>query len=316
MTDQDLKDMQRRPLNLTDNIKEVNIWHAYKMKLLNAITLLPMSMSYTRINTDNNTTLRNVLAERSIPIVSKSDLINQRQLLSAQFRNLESSTGAVDYCNEPHKTIHLAKIDGHDTSSVQTLNANSRYMLHHILRRADYHSAIKLVWHKYDHSMVSVQSKSRIVQGTVIVDYGGIHFLSSQLPDSKIGLATSSNTWEVLKHPDTSRDVLLHPIQESNCGRFINGVRADEQHRVNCAVVKVKDKNNCIHILIVAIRDIAPGEHLFYYYGEEYLTEWIHEEVEGEFFTISKMTDLEWEDIPIPSPAIEKQNSQIYKDDD
>lgn len=301
MTELDLQEMQKQPLNLTDSISDVNIWHAYKMKLINSLTLLPMSMSATRINTDKSAILREVLEEHKVPLLTKLDLIKQQHFISAQFRHLQCRTGAVSYSTDSRKTIHLAKIDGHDTSTIQQLSTKSKYMLRHILRRADYHSAIKLVWNSTNHSMVSVMSKLMIKQGTVIIDYGGVHFLGSQLPDANVGFASTSCTWEVLKHPDSSRDVLLHPLQESNCGRFVNGARADEQHRVNCAIVKVKDDDGCIHVLIVALRDILPGEHLFYYYGDAYLTEWVHEDVEEEFFNIAEMTNgVDWEDVPIP----------------
>lgn len=300
MTDQDLQTMRKLPLDIEGSITDVNIWHAYKMKIINSLTLLPMSMSSTRIHTDKNSILKGVLEAHNIPIVTKQDLLKQRKSLSKQFQLLQCSTGPVRYSNDCGKTIHLAKVDGHDESSIQRLNVNNRHMLAHVLRRADYHSAIKLVWNKNDHSMVSVVSKSAIKAGTVIVDYGGIHYLGLQLHDSNIGLATESCTWEVLKHPDSSREVLIHPLQESNCGRFINGVREDEQHRVNCAIVKVKDKEGCVHVLVVAFQDIPSGEHLFYYYGDAYLTEWAHGELEDEFMTIAEMTnEIDWEDIPL-----------------
>ena len=295
--------MLSRKLNMENN-NDVNIWHAYKTKLINSLTLIPMSFSPTRTKADKSEYLHRFMMNFGdrITYVRKEELFQQRRNLEQQFRNLKSPTGPVHYVNDPGLTIDLALPDGHDTSSITQLSQMNRYMLNQILRRADYHSAIKLVRNVSDHSMVSVIASRLLHTGTAIVDYGGVHHLAVQLKlIDHLEHCSKSITWEVLKHStDNSRDILLHPVHESNIGRCINGTRVDEQHRANCVVVKVCDDDGYVHILILAIRDILPGEHLFYSYGDKYFTTWVDENNNlAEFFTIEQMQNLIWEEVPL-----------------
>jgi len=149
-----------------------------------------------------------------------------------------------------------------------------------------------------DHAALSVSALSHIFCGTVLCCYGGIYcagiHISSGLTTIAAENSKCSITWTVLHLDDPDKHILLNPTAVSNLGRFINGVAPDEQHKVNVTPIKVVDEDGYVRIIFVALRDIKPGEHLFYFYGDDYDTEWEG----GGFMTMEEFSSLDWEEVP------------------
>lgn len=287
----------RRPLNLVNN-HEANIWHFYKSKIIRKFQLLPLSISQTRLKTCQDKALSTFMKfhGHKIPIIPKGDLASMIRNLETQFSALTCASGPVKYANYPIG-IHMAKSDGHYTDTISKLAEHNSKILPYILGHGDYYSALRLVRLRTDTSCLSIVASRKIFQGTVILEYGGCVLSGEHVPEDVIGTASSSFTWTALEHPDGNRDILLHPAAYSNLGRFINGVRADEQHLVNVVVMKVQDKDLQVRTLLVAFSDIEVNEHLFYFYGDFYPTEWTEHGTNKEFIRMAEFVAQDWEDV-------------------
>lgn len=289
-------DMGKRQLDLRNN-HEANIWHFYKCSIIEKLQLLPLSMSPTRIKTCTDPAFQAFLRfnGHKIATIPKKTFEEMKKNLSDQFSGLRCSSGPLKYANYP-VGIHLAKVTGHYVDNITSLAKHNRSILSYILKRGDYFSSLKLVRKRSDISCFSVVAKSKIYRGSVTIEYGGEELSGEHLPSEEIGTASTSFTWIVLQHPEPSKDVLLYPRTFSNLGRFVNGVRADEQHLANVAVIKVKDHLGQIRLLLVALRDIEPGEHLLYFYGDYYPTDWEENGSQNEFMRIHEFIAQDWED--------------------
>lgn len=96
---QSLPELMSRKLNLENNT-ELNIWHIHVCNVLTTMTLLPMSMSPTRIATNTDEELAEYLEKHryDISVLNTSELVEQRRLLKNQFRQLPGIP--VDYKNK------------------------------------------------------------------------------------------------------------------------------------------------------------------------------------------------------------------------
>ncbi|XP_022946968.1 probable Histone-lysine N-methyltransferase ATXR5 isoform X1 [Cucurbita moschata] len=114
----------------------------------------------------------------------------------------------------------------------------------------------------------TVQADGQIKDMTFIAEYtGDVDYLTNREHDD----CDSMMTLLLAKHP--SRSLVICPDTHGNIARFINGINnhtPEGKKKQNCKCVRYNVKGEC-RVILVAIRDIAKGERLYYdYNGYEY----------------------------------------------
>ena len=242
---------------------------------LRQLPFLPLSISPSRAKRSADPHLQRILEEHKdkIPLIHKETLYAQRRELKGQFSRIQG-TSTVEYCNQPIALELARPQEGHDKGSIFSLSEQQHQIIRHVFDRQDYHSCLKLVRCVSDITMHSVVTTRFIAAGTIVCEYSGTVFLGAQLSAHAIGDSDRSYTWALLDHQDAQKSVYLCPSRKANLSRFINGVRTDEQHLANLAVRKVLDPEGRVRVVFIALHAILPNDHLFYYYGSRYATEW------------------------------------------
>lgn len=118
------------------------------------------------------------------------------------------------------------------------------------------------------HEGFTVQADADIKDMTFITEYAGdVDFLENRANDDCDSIMT------LLSTADPSRKLVICPDKRGNIARFINGINnhtpdGKKKQNVKCVRYNIDGES---HVLLVACRDIACGEKLYYdYNGHEY----------------------------------------------
>jgi hypothetical protein len=268
LTEEEADKLRQIPMDTKSN-DEANTWNLYIQKLIQSICLLPPSI-HPKIATANPL-LDQLQKAYNIPLMGHAELKTDEYRAVQQFSRILPTR--VSYVNSP-VNLELTKLfKGYNESNITNLSATQRKIMNYILDRQDNHSMLSLVANSSCPSMHSVVAKTFIPKGTSPLEYGGIHFTGGQMKSTDIAGAESSITWSVTEHYEESKSIYIQPLVASNYGRFINGVMTEDYRKANLTIMKVKDSEECIHIRFVANRNIDVGEHLLYWYGDQYSTD-------------------------------------------
>ncbi|KAL5703630.1 putative Histone-lysine N-methyltransferase atxr5 [Ranunculus cassubicifolius] len=114
----------------------------------------------------------------------------------------------------------------------------------------------------------TVEADSQIKDMTLISEYtGDVDFIKNREDDDCDSMMT------LLSATDTSKSLVICPDKRGNIARFINGINnhtPEGRKKQNLKCVRYNVNGEC-RVLLVAIRDIAKGERLYYdYNGYEY----------------------------------------------
>ncbi|KAK4754192.1 hypothetical protein SAY87_002296 [Trapa incisa] len=111
---------------------------------------------------------------------------------------------------------------------------------------------------------LTVEADAPIKDMTFITEYtGDVDFLDNRNNDDCDGIMT------LLLANDPSKSLVICPDKRGNIARFINGINnhsIDGKKKQNCKCVRYNVNGEC-RVLIVATRDIAEGERLYYDYN-------------------------------------------------
>jgi len=286
LSEEDLLAMHLTPISLHNNT-DANVWNYYLQKFVREVQILPPSLHPKMLA---NPDFKNVWQfNQGIPLLGHTNLIVDRRRAQEQFSRIITDDGRpISYKNSAQALSLTRLMELYDSSNHTTLSKSQKLMMKYIIERADNHTSITLVRNKKQPAMHSVVATTTILKGTCPLAYGGMHYVGAQMTSSSIGTAASAVTWSVLEHTEESKSVYLHPTDISNYGRFINGVRVEDQRRANLTIIKIKDNSGNVHIYFVATRDILEGEHLLYYYGDSYSGE--------DFYDVDRLiSSIEWE---------------------
>lgn len=282
MTEKDAAELRRKSMDITTN-DEANIWHFYLNKLKS--TILPPSLHPGMLLNPKYRDLH--IMHPNIQLMKNTCLKKDRARARREFTCISPK---VQYQNELQGRDLGKLTKGYDSSSIYSLKPAQKEMLNYILGRADNSSCCKLVCSTTKEHVYSVKTTRFIPKGTWLLEYGGMLFFDFQLPPELIGDSSASITWILLQHrEDESKSVYIYPKDVSNYGRYINSVRSDELRLANITIMKVKDSMGCIRVGMIAVRDIKEGEHLLYYYGDEYDT--------SDFLSVEQLIQHEWRDV-------------------
>uniref|UniRef100_A0ACD5WJU0 Uncharacterized protein n=2 Tax=Avena sativa TaxID=4498 RepID=A0ACD5WJU0_AVESA len=118
------------------------------------------------------------------------------------------------------------------------------------------------------HEGFTVQADANIKDMTFIAEYtGDVDFLENRADDDCDSIMT------LLSTADPSKKLVICPDKRGNIARFINGINnhtpdGKKKQNVKCVRYNIDGES---HVLLVACRDIACGEKLYYdYNGHEY----------------------------------------------
>lgn len=114
----------------------------------------------------------------------------------------------------------------------------------------------------------TVEADDQIKDMTFIAEYtGDVDYLKNREHDDCDSMMT------LLSAKDPSRSLVICPDTRGNIARFINGINnhsPEGKKKQNCKCVRYNVNGEC-RVILVAIRDIAKGERLYYdYNGYEY----------------------------------------------
>ncbi|KAJ6835213.1 putative Histone-lysine N-methyltransferase ATXR5 [Iris pallida] len=119
----------------------------------------------------------------------------------------------------------------------------------------------------------TVQADGHIKDMTFITEYtGDVDYLKNREHDDCDSMMT------LLLATNSSKSLVICPDKRGNIGRFINGINNHTQEgrkKQNLKCVRYNVDGQC-RVLLVACRDISPGERLYYDYNgyeQEYPTE-------------------------------------------
>ncbi|EMS56932.1 Histone-lysine N-methyltransferase ATXR6 [Triticum urartu] len=118
------------------------------------------------------------------------------------------------------------------------------------------------------HEGFTVQADAYIKDLTFLTEYtGDVDYLKNRENDGCDSIMT------LLSPADPSQKLVICPDKRGNIARFINGINnhtPDGKKKQNVKCVRYDIDGEC-HVLLVACRDIARGEKLYYdYNGHEY----------------------------------------------
>ncbi|XP_030512057.2 probable Histone-lysine N-methyltransferase ATXR5 [Rhodamnia argentea] len=110
----------------------------------------------------------------------------------------------------------------------------------------------------------TVEADGPIKDMTFIAEYtGDVDYLKNREKDDCDSMMT------LLLANDSSRSLVICPDKRGNIARFINGINnhtADGKKKQNCKCVRYNVNSEC-RVFLVATRDIAKGERLYYDYN-------------------------------------------------
>ncbi|KAJ4715274.1 Histone-lysine N-methyltransferase ATXR6 [Melia azedarach] len=110
----------------------------------------------------------------------------------------------------------------------------------------------------------TVEADSQIKDMTFIAEYiGDVDFIKNREHDDCDSMMT------LLLATDPSKSLVICPDKRGNIARFINGINnhtPDSKKKQNCKCVRYDVNGEC-RVFLVATRDIAKGERLYYDYN-------------------------------------------------
>ncbi|XP_022741490.1 probable Histone-lysine N-methyltransferase ATXR5 isoform X2 [Durio zibethinus] len=114
----------------------------------------------------------------------------------------------------------------------------------------------------------TVEADAQIKDMTFIAEYtGDVDYIKNRENDDCDSMMT------LLLATDTSKSLVICPDRRGNIARFINGINnhtVEGKKKQNCKCVRYSVNGEC-RVLLVATRDIAKGERLYYdYNGHEH----------------------------------------------
>lgn len=271
-----------------DTIADENVWTFYLQFLFDRLQLLPLSCHPDTIHIQH---------EDSTLYLWAQDYRNKDQIFgNTTLRKMVKETyRQFDALECDHKPAYEAQLQVSELATItkeykkdtiKHMTYENMKMLRYVLTRKDFHSRLKLVRTKMDNGnyMYSVVTTGFIAKGTCVTPYGGCCYKRIQISDE---IATCSCTMTLLEHKnDEDATVVIQPYTVSNYARFINGLRPEDQRKANIALATV-NIDEVAQIMMVAIRDIEAGEHLYYFYGTQYDAD--------DFLPLTEFLNLEWE---------------------